>query len=127
VQLRSAGPVKIFADAALFHRVVANLFDNEMKHLPASCTVTISLGEVGQTALLVLEDDGPGFAAEIRETMFRPRVKSAGSPGKGLGLAFVEAVVGAHGGKITAENRAEGGARLTMELALAEERVMTAV
>jgi signal transduction histidine kinase len=124
VQLRSAGPVKILADAALFHRVVANLFDNEMKHLPASCTVTISLGEVGQTALLVLEDDGPGFAPEIRETMFRPRVKSAGSPGKGLGLAFVEAVVGAHGGKITAEDRVEGGARLTMELALAEERVM---
>jgi K+-sensing histidine kinase KdpD len=60
--------------------------------------------------------------------MFRPRVKSAGSAGKGLGLAFVDAVVGAHGGKITAENRAEGGARLTIELALAEEtaRVMVA-
>jgi signal transduction histidine kinase len=127
VQLRSAGPAKIFADAALFHRVVANLFDNEMKHLPASSTVTISLCEAGQMALLVLEDDGPGFAAEIRETMFRPRVKSAGSPGKGLGLAFVEAVVGAHGGRITAENRSEGGARLTIELELAGDRESSAL
>ena len=121
VQLRSAGPVRVFADAALFHRVAANLFDNEWKHLPGSCTVTISLSSAGRRALLVLEDDGPGFAAEISETLFRPRVKAEGSPGRGLGLAFVEAVVGAHGGKISAENRAEGGARLTIELALAGE------
>jgi len=127
VQLRSAGPVRVLADAALFHRVVANLFDNEMKHLPASCTVTISLSEVEQSAVLVVEDDGPGFASEIRETLFRPRVKGSGSPGRGLGLAFVEAVVGAHGGRITAENRAAGGARLTIELAVvakSAERMM---
>ena len=76
---------------------------------------------VDEFAVMVMEDDGPGFAPEIRGTLFRPRVKAEGSPGRGLGLAFVEAVVGAHGGKISAENRAEGGARLTIELALAGE------
>ena len=35
IRLRSAGPVTIDADAALIHRMIANLFDNEMKHLPA--------------------------------------------------------------------------------------------
>jgi signal transduction histidine kinase len=121
VQMRSAGPVRIYADAALFHRVVANLFDNELKHLPASCTVTISLSCVGESALLVLEDDGPGFAAEIGATLFQARVKGQASVGRGLGLAFVEAVVGAHGGAIAAVNREEGGARLTIEMALATE------
>jgi len=41
MQLRSGGAVKVFADAALVHRAVANLLDNELKHLPASCMVTI--------------------------------------------------------------------------------------
>jgi signal transduction histidine kinase len=50
-------------------------------------------------------------------------VKGRDSNGHGLGLAFVEAVVRAHGGTVSAVNRMEGGARLTIELprAAAEE------
>jgi signal transduction histidine kinase len=119
IQLCSAGPLKISADAALLHRTIANLFDNELKHLPVACTVTISLGIANGAALLVLEDDGPGFAPEIRLHMFERRVKGANSNGHGLGLAFVEAVVNAHGGTIEASNRKEGGARLAVTLPLA--------
>jgi len=119
LQLRSAGTVEVSADAALLHRMVANLFDNEMKHLAASCTVTISLGWVGDFASVLLEDDGPGFAAEIDGRVFEARVKGSDSGGHGLGLAFVEAVVRAHSGTVVAENRAEGGARLTITLPLA--------
>jgi signal transduction histidine kinase len=122
IQLRSAGPVEVFADAGLLHRMVANLFDNEKKHLPASCTVTIGLSSVDESAVLVLEDDGPGFPAELREHLFETRVKGASSTGHGLGLAFVEAVVSAHEGTISATNRAEGGARLAIELPLASAR-----
>jgi signal transduction histidine kinase len=104
---------------ALLHRMVANLFDNEMKHLPEGCTVRVSLQAAEGWARLVLEDDGPGFALEIREDIFKPRVKGQDSAGHGLGLAFVEAVVGAHGGTVTAVNRAEGGARLSLVLPLA--------
>ncbi len=119
IQLRSAGPVEVSADAALLHRMVANLFDNELKHLPASCTVTISLSVTEEFALVVLEDDGPGFASEISSSLFQPRVKRSDSAGRGLGLAFVEAVVGAHSGKVIAANRREGGAQLTVKLPLA--------
>jgi len=118
LQLRSAGAVQVFADAALLHRMVANLFDNELKHLPASCTVTITLSAVDGFAVMMLEDDGPGFASEISATMFQARVKGEDSPGHGLGLAFVEAVVGAHSGDVVAVNRAEGGARLVIKLPL---------
>jgi signal transduction histidine kinase len=119
IRLRSAGPVLIDADAALVHRMIANLFDNELKHLPASCTVTLRL-EVGDgVAMLSVEDDGPGFSHEVSEHLFERRVKGRASNGHGLGLAFVDAVVRAHGGTITATNRESGGARISLALPMA--------
>ncbi len=114
VQLRSSGPVTIHADASLLHRVIANLLDNELKHLPAASTVSITLGEQEREAILTVEDDGPGFAADLEGDVFSERVKGRHSTGHGLGLAFVHAVVGAHGGTVTASNRMEGGARLVL-------------
>lgn len=119
LELCSAGWLEIYADAALLHRVIANLFDNELKHLPPSCTVKISLRSSGDAALLVIEDNGPGFDSEISARLFEGRVKGRNSKGHGLGLAFVEAVVRAHGGTVAASNRREGGARLTIALPLA--------
>jgi len=114
MNLRSSGPVTVLADAALLHRVIANLLDNELNHLPASCTVSLKLCENEDNATLVVEDDGPGFASEIGVRMFEQRMKGRESKGHGLGLAFVEAVVRAHGGSVTASNRPEGGALLSI-------------
>ncbi len=120
VKIRSAGPVKVFADPALLHRVIANLLDNQLKHLPASCLICVSLRADENTGTLTVEDDGPGFDAEIGRHLFERRVKGRASRGHGLGLAFVEAVVRVHGGTVTAANRPEGGARLTVTLPLCE-------
>ncbi len=122
IQLRSTGPVEVAADAALLHRMIANLFDNELKHVSASSAVTISLGVAETFALLVIQDDGPGFAPDINPNMFKSRAKGQQSEGHGLGLAFVEAVVRAHGGSVTAANRQGGGAEVTIELPLAVAR-----
>ena len=118
IALRSSGSLKINADAALIHRMIANLFDNEIKHLPASCSVTLQLQTQQDSALLVLEDDGPGFAPEVIPHLFEWRVKGPESTGHGLGLAFVDAVVRAHGGTVTASNRPSGGARIALTLPL---------
>lgn len=118
IQLRSARPIELAADAALLHRMVANLFDNELKHLPAASTITILLRADDEIAYLTVEDDGPGFADEVLEYVFERRVKGPRSNGHGLGLAFVEAVVRAHGGSIEASNRSTGGARLAITLPL---------
>jgi signal transduction histidine kinase len=82
--------------------------------LPASCTISINLTAIDNTATLTLEDDGPGFASEIGLQMFEQRVKGRDSKGRGLGLAFVEAVVRAHGGSVTASNRPDRGARVSI-------------
>jgi signal transduction histidine kinase len=119
IRLRSSGPLWIHADAALIHRMIANLFDNELKHLPASCTVTVRLESGDGVAMLSVEDDGPGFSSDVSEHLFERRVKGKDSNGHGLGLAFVDAVVRAHGGTITATNREGGGARIALALPMA--------
>jgi len=102
IQIRSAGSVKVLADPALLHRVIANLLDNELKHLPASCLVCVSLRADDHMATLTVEDNGPGFDVEVGRHLFERRVKGRASRGHGLGLAFVEAVVRVHGGSVTA-------------------------
>lgn len=123
IRIDSEGPLWIEADAALIHRMIANLFDNEMRHLPAQCAVTVALSAADETATLRLEDDGPGFSEEVRPFLFEQRVKGKNSSGHGLGLAFVDAVVRAHGGHVIAENRDRGGARITLTLPIAVELV----
>jgi signal transduction histidine kinase len=118
VQIRSAGSVKVLADPALLHRVIANLLDNELKHLTASCLVCVSLRADDHLATLTVEDNGPGFDSEVVRHLFERRVKGRASRGNGLGLAFVEAVVRVHGGSVTAANRNQGGAQITVTLPL---------
>ena len=120
-ELISSGATKILADAALIHRMIANLFDNELKHLPAACHVTIRLRVDEDFASLVIEDNGPGFDSEIKSQLFERRVKGRHSNGHGLGLAFVDAVVRAHGGTIAASNREPSGARIAILLPIAAE------
>ncbi|MBW4037627.1 MAG: HAMP domain-containing protein [Acidobacteria bacterium] len=116
VRMHSAGAAKVMADPALLHRVVANLLDNEMKHLRAGCTVWIGLSADEQFATLQIEDDGLGFDVELGQQIFEQGVKGRESNGHGLGLAFVEAVARAHGGHVSAGNREQGGAKLCIVL-----------
>jgi signal transduction histidine kinase len=120
VRLCSAGKVEIDADAALIHRMMANLFDNELKHLPPSSSVTISLRASEDAASVTIEDNGPGFDPETVAHLFEQRVRGRNSKGHGLGLAFVQAVVRAHGGTVEAANREEG-AWLTIHMPRAIE------
>ena len=123
VKIRSACSVIVSADPALLHRVIANLLDNELKHLPASCVICVAIRADDHMATLTLEDNGPGFDAEIGRHLFERRVKGRASRGHGLGLAFVEAVVRVHGGTVTAANRPEGGAQLTIKLPLSKPQM----
>ena len=113
--LRGSGPVYVQADAALLQRTVANLFDNELKHLKAGTTVTVSLNQSARGGELRFEDDGAGFPQELLPRVFERYVKGPLSDGHGLGLAFVAAVVRSHNGSVSAHNRAEGGASIVLE------------
>jgi len=119
VNVRTTEPVEIFADASLLHRMIANLLDNELKHLPPACALAIELHCEDDSACMTFEDDGPGFDAEVLQHLFERRVKGRGSNGHGLGLAFIDAVARAHGGTVAASNRESGGARISVTIPLA--------
>ncbi|MFA9459262.1 sensor histidine kinase [Thiohalorhabdus sp. Cl-TMA] len=73
-----------------------------------------------RAVFLEVEDDGPGFPAELLERVFDPYVTSK-DHGTGLGLAIVRKIVEEHEGRIHAENPPGSGARVRIVLALAGE------
>jgi signal transduction histidine kinase len=108
--------VVVDADLPLLNRVVSNLLENELIHLPAGCRLSIRLHSHQGSAELVIEDNGPGFPPDIGSRVFKRFVKGEHSPGHGLGLAFVDAVVRVHGGEARISDRAGGGAVITLSL-----------
>jgi len=108
--------VVVEADLSLLNRVVSNLLENELTHLPEGCRVMVRLHSHQGSAELVIEDDGPGFPPDIGNRAFERFVKGNHSPGHGLGLAFVDAVVQAHGGAASISDRPGGGALITLSL-----------
>jgi signal transduction histidine kinase len=98
------------------NRVLSNLLENELVHVPAGCDVRISLQLHDDFAELVMEDSGPGFPPDLGRRAFERFVKGKHSPGHGLGLAFVDAVVQAHGGTVKISDRDGGGAVIALAL-----------
>ena len=67
-----------------------------------------------------VKDSGPGFLDEIVDEAFDPYVTSK-PKGTGLGLAIVKKLVEEHGGRITARNRKQGGAEISILLPITGE------
>ncbi len=76
--------------------------------------------EVGAIAV-VFSDSGPGLTAEAARRMFEPYFTTK-PEGTGLGMAITYRILVEHGGSISAENRSEGGARVTIHLPRTAER-----
>ena len=118
VELRCEQAIFVRADAGLLHRMVANLLDNALKHLPEGCHVALCVKAVDDHAVLEIEDNGAGFDPAVLAQVFQSRVKGKSSRGHGLGLAFVHAVARAHGGTVSAHNRDSGGASIAVQFPL---------
>jgi len=108
--------VVVDADAHLLHRIVSNLLDNELAHLPQGRQINIRLRKGQGSAELVIEDNGPGFPPEVTSRAFERFAKGKTSQGHGLGLAFVGAIVTAHGGSVRIFDRPQGGAVVNLTL-----------
>ncbi len=106
-------------DPVLIERVFVNILENAAKYTPPGSEIVVS-ATVGDGMLHVtVDDNGPGLPAGREETLFakfeRGESESA-QPGVGLGLTICRAIVEAHGGRMHAENRREGGARFVFTL-----------
>lgn len=99
-------------DGVLMERVFCNLLENAFKYAPPGSPVRIA-AEAGEHEVTVrVEDGGPGFPPDQAESLFelfRRGEAESNLPGMGIGLAICRAIVEAHGGRIGAGNRPEGG------------------
>ncbi|MFC4909050.1 HAMP domain-containing sensor histidine kinase [Actinomadura gamaensis] len=103
-----------------FVRLLGNLLDNAERYADGS--VAVSVSSSGGTAVLTVQDDGPGIAPDDRERVFErfTRLDSARSRhagGTGLGLAIAREIAHAHGGSLTVEDSVRG-ARFVLHLPL---------
>jgi signal transduction histidine kinase len=119
-----ASPVTVEGIRDELHRVAINLLENALRYTPPGTEIRISTAEVAGEARLIVEDDGPGIAPELKDKLFERFVRGAGDRGGsfGLGLAIVQAVATSHGGSVTLETSSTGhGARFVVRLPLASD------
>jgi signal transduction histidine kinase len=113
-------PIVVVGDAGRLEQVVFNLLLNAANAMSSRGTISIQARrardeDTGAAEVeLVVEDDGPGIAAEHLSKIFDPFFTTSG--GTGLGLAVSYGIVRAHGGTMRAENRSPHGARFTIRL-----------
>ena len=127
LSLIGAGSMFVNADAALLQRTLANLLENELKHVPAGSSVTVTLQPSQTGVVLLVEDDGAGFPKMLLPHLFERYSKGPASSGRGLGLAFVAAVIRSHEGTVSAHNRQQGGACIEVELPVLRASDRTAI
>ncbi len=111
-------------DAELIQQVLVNLIENAVKFSPAKGVIELSASASGTAVLVEVADRGPGLPPGQEERVF-DKFYRAGPPregGAGLGLAICRGIVEAHEGRIWAENRPGGGARLLFTLPLEASR-----
>ncbi|MGX9964562.1 ATP-binding protein [Roseomonas sp. F4] len=115
----------LVGDRDLLLQAVANLLDNALKFNPAGGRVLLAARQVAGMAEVTVSDDGPGLLpaerARVGERFFRTDAART-TPGSGLGLSLVRAVVTLHGGEVVLEDTYPGatpsGLRVTLRLPL---------
>ena len=109
------GGVPVSADANQMQQVVLNLALNALDVMPLQGRLTFTIKRNGESAELIVEDSGPGIAPEMLPRLFQPFATNK-ETGLGLGLVITRRIVEAHGGKISVETAASGGARFQISL-----------
>jgi len=99
-------------DEVLIEQVLINLLENALKYTPAGSSLEVRAFASPGLVTIEVADRGPGLQAGDEERIFEKfyRGRSQGIQGAGLGLAICRSVIQAHGGRIWAESRPDGGA-----------------
>jgi signal transduction histidine kinase len=111
-------PVMLEADPVLIRNALFNLVHNAAQADPSGhVTVSLALAESGgeRRCSLSVADCGPGLSPDVQNKLFTPFFTTRAG-GTGLGLSVAKHIAVLHGGGISADNRAGGGACFVMSL-----------
>jgi signal transduction histidine kinase len=121
IALHTAVPKDIhaFVDNARVRQVVLNLLDNAIKYTPKNGKVEIGSSSNDNNVVISVRDSGIGIESDellnIWDRLYRGKNTNA-QPGLGLGLSFVKAVVGAHGGNVKVVSEPSKGSEFSISL-----------
>jgi len=124
IGIELARPLLVRGDRNRLRQVIDNLLGNVRMHTPAGAPAWARLSRESGSAVLEVEDTGPGLSPEGAEKVFErfyraDEARTRENGGAGLGLSIVHAIVAAHGGSVSAFNRAQGGAVFRVVIPLA--------
>ncbi len=125
VQADAALP-PVLADRGRLRQVLNNLITNALEAVDGVAGARVAVatemnsGPGGNTAVIMVTDNGHGFDREMLARVFDPYVTSK-PRGTGLGLAIVKKIAEEHGGSIEAVNRPEGGAHVRVSIPVAPQ------
>ncbi len=112
--------IYVLGDAYRIHQVIANLLANARTHTPEGTPITVTLSQTEDGTTVSVSDKGPGLSEADQERIFErfyradpSRVRTNGD-GSGLGLSIVDAVMRAHGGRVSVTSTLGDGATFTL-------------
>jgi signal transduction histidine kinase len=119
--------LQMIGNPDLMHRAIENIVRNAIRHTPEGSAVIIqcSVNYAEQRIAVSILDQGKGMPESDLNAVFEPFFRGESSirfSGYGLGMAITKRIVTAHRGRVSAENRKEGGLKVTIELPLATSR-----
>jgi PAS domain S-box-containing protein len=109
----------IQGDRVLLEQVLVNLVINSLQAMQqqaeGSRHVEVETLSTATEVLLRVSDTGPGIAASIRDQIFK-RFVTTKEDGLGIGLSICRTIVESHGGRLSFDNRPQGGTTFTIQL-----------
>ena len=111
----------IMGNRQLIAQAITNLLDNAVKYTPSGGNIRLSAEKRGDNILINVADNGKGIPPDKRDDVLKRfvRLDSARStPGNGLGLSLVSAIVALHNGSLQLHDNKPG---LRIEITLPSE------
>lgn len=116
----------VLADREMLRRALNNLVENAIAHTPAGKEISLMAEVAGPACSFIVQDQGEGIPTEQQARVFErfyrgDQARSRQTPGAGLGLAIVAAIVAAHQGEVDITSRENAGTRIRLNIPVIHE------
>ena len=113
----------MLADKNRLRQVLINILDNALKYSPRGGTIHTALAREDEFAVISIRDEGPGIDPEDLSHIKTKFYKGKGAVrGSGIGLAVVDEIVAASGGRFDIESTLGEGTLVKIALPLAQKK-----